>query len=63
MRKADGPGKSPGMVMEPQAMAGGRETRRSFVPIAPGNGVPIEDIADAAAHVNSKMSPGRCTGT
>jgi hypothetical protein len=51
------------MVMEPQAMAGGRETRRSFVPIAPGNGVPIEDIADAAAHVNSKMSPGRCTGT
>ena len=33
-----------------------RETRHSFVSIASDNGVPVEDIADAVAHVNSNVT-------
>jgi len=33
-----------------------RETRHTFVSIASSNGVAIEDIADAAGHVNSNVT-------
>ena len=33
-----------------------RETRHSFVSIASGSGVPVEDIADAVGHVNSNVT-------
>ena len=33
-----------------------RETRHTFVSIAPDHGTSIEDIADAAGHVNSNVT-------
>ncbi len=39
-----------------------RETRHSFVSIAPDSGVPVEDIADAV-DTSTPMSPAPCTGT